>query len=189
MPPQKLMIIRHGEKEPDGGPPPAGVDAQGDEDKHSLIVRGWQRAGALVPFFQRAWAGGIERPDAIYASAVGKTAVMADGHDISKSLRPQQTVTPLADAIQPAAGLQTPFAVGEEPALADAIKSNENGIVLVAWEHSHIPSLAQEFSSQAPDSWPGSRFDDVWVLTRSGDGTYGFTEVPQSLLSGDLPGS
>ena len=59
MPPRKLMLIRHGEKEPDSGPPPYGVNAEGRQDPHSLSPRGWQRAGALVSFFDDAWARGI----------------------------------------------------------------------------------------------------------------------------------
>lgn len=186
MPPQKLMLIRHGEKEPDTGPPPYGVNEDGEQDKHSLSARGWQRAGALVRFFRNVWAEGIETPDAVYASKVGAVAIMADGKDVSKSLRPQQTVTPLCDAIDPKNGLQTPKAVGEETQLAQTISQNENGVVLVAWEHNHIPNIAQAFCSSAPGAWPdGSRFDLVWVLTRASDGTYAFTQVAQSLLSGD----
>jgi broad specificity phosphatase PhoE len=188
MPPQKLMLIRHAEKEPDDGPPPYGINANGEKDKHSLSVRGWQRAGALVPFFQRAWANGIERPGAIYASKVGDQILISGGQDISKSLRPQQTVTPLADALEPSAGLQTPFAVGEEAVLSRAIKSNESGVVLVAWEHNHIPKIAKEFSSDAPDSWSDSCFDNVWILTRRDDGNYQFSQSLQSLLGGDLTG-
>src|SRR5271166_6543976 len=101
MPPRKLMLIRHGEKEPDSGPPPYGIDADGEQDKHSLSPRGWQRAGALVRFFRNASAEGVETPDAVYASKVGAVVVVADGKDVSKSLRPQQTVTPLCDAIAP----------------------------------------------------------------------------------------
>lgn len=188
MPPLKLMLIRHGEKEPDAGPPPHGVNAEGEQNKHSLSPRGWERAGALVPFFRRAWAKKIEEPDAVYASKVGKKALMTDGHDISKSLRPQQTVTPLVEAIAPRAGLQTPYAVGEEPQLARAIKDNEDGVVLIAWEHNHIPHIAAAFSPDAPSEWPSvERFDLVWILTRSGDGSYAFDVTPQSLLSGDLP--
>ena len=187
MPPQKLMLIRHAEKEPSDGPPPYGVDAQGNQNQHSLTPRGWQRAGALVPFFTEAWARCIEPPDAIYASKISATIIMVDGHDISMSLRPAQTVTPLTDAIGPAKGLQTPFSVGEEAQLAQTILALENGIVLVAWEHNHIPIIAQAFSSKAPATWPGSRFDDVWVFTRSKSGRYRFDEIAQSLLSGDLP--
>lgn len=113
---------------------------------------------------------------------------MADGHDVSKSLRPQQTVTPLIEAIAPRARLQTRYAVGEEPQLAQAIKDNEDGVVLIAWEHSHIPDIAAAFSPDAPSEWPSAeRFDLVWILTRSGDGSYPFDVTPQLLLSGDLP--
>jgi len=49
MPAQKIMIIRHAEKPEHHGP--RGVDENGNEDKESLTVRGWQRAGALVQFF------------------------------------------------------------------------------------------------------------------------------------------
>jgi len=183
MPPRKLMLVRHAEKQPDSGPPPFGVTADGEQNKHSLIARGWQRAGALVPFFRMPWAPGIETPDAVYASKVGDVELMADGHDVSKSLRPQQTVTPLADAL--AKELQTPFAVGEEQALAAHLTARESGVVLVAWEHNHIPALTQFFSTRVPDSWPGERFDSVWLLTRRADGGYAFHEVNQSLLSGD----
>jgi broad specificity phosphatase PhoE len=188
MPPQKLMLIRHGEKEPNTGPPPYGVNEQGVQDKHSLSPQGWQRAGALVRFFRNAWADGIETPDAVYASKVGSVSLMDNGDDLSKSLRPQQTVTPLVKAINPQKGLQTPNAVGEEQQLAQTISENEDGIVLVAWEHKHIPIIAQIFSPAAPDQWPdGTRFDLVWLLTRSGDGVYAFNQVAELVLGGDLP--
>ncbi len=187
MPPQKLMLIRHAEKEPVPGPPPYGINAEGERNKHSLTARGWQRAGAIVPFFRLAWARSIEPPDAFYASKMGATVLMADGHDISKSLRPQQTVTPLVDAMSPEKGLQTPCAVGDEAQLVQTIVANENGIVLVAWEHHHIPDIAKAFSPESPASWPDSRFDKVWVLTRSNNGTYIFEDVFQALLSDDLP--
>jgi broad specificity phosphatase PhoE len=186
MPARKLILIRHGEKEPDAGPPPYGVDGNGEQDKHSLSPRGWQRSGALVEFFRKPWAAGIETPDAIYASMVGAIPVLADGVDVSKSLRPQQTVTPLIEALAPAIVLQTPFAVGEETQLAERIQQSENGVVLIAWEHHHIPVIAAIFCSNAPDDWSGDRYDDVWILNRSNDGSYAFVETPQSLLSGDV---
>jgi broad specificity phosphatase PhoE len=185
MPPQKLMLIRHAEKQPDSGPPPYGVDAEGNQDEHSLSPRGWQRAGALVPFFRDAWARRIATPDAVYASKVSATVVMVDGHDVSESLRPQQTVMPLVDAIAPPKGLQTPFAVGEEAQLIETIRADEDGVVLVAWEHGHIPVIAQAFSAEAPDSWSRTCFDDVWVLKRSKQGSYAFKKVRQALLCGD----
>jgi len=179
------MLVRHAEKEPDSGPPPYGVNAQGEQDKHSLSPRGWQRAGALVPFFVQAWVGEIETPDAVYASRIGTDALMVNGQDVSKSLRPQQTVMPLVEAIAPRAGLQTPYSVGEERQLAQKV-FNESGVVLVAWEHNHIPDIAAAFTTDAPSQWPsGARFDLVWILTKGADGSYAFDEVPQSLLAGD----
>jgi hypothetical protein len=60
MPPLQIMVIRHGEK-PTTDPPTSGVDLNGKTDPHSLIVVGWQRAGALVRFFSSPQAG-IEQP-------------------------------------------------------------------------------------------------------------------------------
>ncbi len=187
MPPRKLMLIRHGEKEPDEGGPPFGINAGGERDKHSLSPRGWQRAGALVAFFREAWAPHVETPDAVYASKVGAEPLLSKGLDVSKSLRPQETVTPLVDALQPPGGLQTPYAVGEESQLAQTIYDTEDGVVLVAWEHDHIPPIARAFCAGAPQQWPDGRFDDVWVLMLRDDGTYAFEQVRQSLLSGDSP--
>src|SRR5437764_9629771 len=45
-----IYIVRHGEK-PADTPPPGGVDVMGAPNEHSLIPRGWQRAGALATLF------------------------------------------------------------------------------------------------------------------------------------------
>jgi len=44
--PQKIMVIRHGEK-PQGAIPPYGMTTDGEQDARSLLVQGWTRAGAL----------------------------------------------------------------------------------------------------------------------------------------------
>ena len=46
MSPTRIMIIRHAEQHE-----VAGITREGQVDPQSLTVRGWQRAGALVPFF------------------------------------------------------------------------------------------------------------------------------------------
>ena len=46
----KIMIVRHAEKPSDDGTI-LGVDADGKDNPEELIVRGWQRSGALVRLF------------------------------------------------------------------------------------------------------------------------------------------
>src|ERR1700676_1320942 len=64
--PRKIMLIRHGEKPPGDGSP-TGVHEDGSQNDHSLIVRGWQRAGALVPYFAAPNDAAIDPPTYLYA--------------------------------------------------------------------------------------------------------------------------
>src|ERR1041385_1779223 len=133
MAPAKIMILRHAEKPADDGSV-LGISTNGAQDPEELIVKGWQRAGALVRFF--APFGGqfahpaLASPDIIFASAVAKH---------SKSLRPQHTVSSLADFLRKSLNLD--HAKGDEDALvADAL--SQAGNVLIAWEHEAIPGIA-----------------------------------------------
>ena len=86
----KIMIIRHAEKPGDDGLI-AGVSQDGAPDSKELIVRGWQRSGALVCLFAPT-AGSFSHallatPEVIFASGVAKH---------SDSLRPQHTILALA---------------------------------------------------------------------------------------------
>jgi hypothetical protein len=177
--PDKIMLIRHGEK-PEV-PPPAGVTEDGGKNKHALIVRGWQRAGALVAFFEKPTRPKISTPATIVASATSNDPALDAG--ISKSLRPAQTVSALVAKLNGVAFIND-IAVGNEPAAIAAIKGCD-GVVLVSWEHKRIPTIAQGFIAAPPD-W-GDRFDAVWVLDRQGDGSYVLTIINQDLLYGDLP--
>ena len=184
-----LMIIRHAEK-PTGSGAPYGLTADGVQDDHSLTIQGWTRAGALVGLFDPRDASGgplplrpgLTRPAVVVASAAGTAG--------SNSKRPQETVTPLAAAL--GVTLQTQFPVGQETALAKWLTgpSGPSGPTLVAWEHQHITDIIAglgQVTPKPPASWPGSRFDVVYVLTRAaGAGGWTFTQVPQSLLAGDL---
>jgi hypothetical protein len=179
--PDKIMIIRHAEK-PDTSPP-AGVTAQGATDEHSLIVRGWQRAGALVSFFTHPSAPGVDVPTYVYAAKFDA----ADDDNDSHSMRPIETVTPLARKLamsDPSFSLNVNFAVGQESALVADVQARA-GIVLIAWEHHHIPRIGENLSSDVPNKWPGSRFDLVWIFMRAASESYIFTQVPQLLLAGD----
>jgi len=106
----KIMVIRHAERPPDDGSID-GVSQSGAKDPKDLIVRGWQRAGALVRFFAPADGHFVNvqlaTPDTIFASKVAHH---------SPSLRPQHTVMLLADFLHKSI-VQTHIK-GEESALA-----------------------------------------------------------------------
>jgi hypothetical protein len=174
----KIMVIRHAEKPDDAGTI-FGVSVQGNQDQEALIVRGWQRAGALATFFappddhfrdQR-----IEKPGTIFATRIAPH---------SKSLRPQHTVGPLAEIIGPAQ-LRLDFSEGEEQQLVAAAVA-AGGVVLISWHHEAIPAIKDALLSDqsAPRIWDKERFDLVWVFSRKATGWH-FEQVPQFLLAGD----
>jgi hypothetical protein len=89
--------------------------------------------------------------------------------------------------------IDSPYEVGHESRLAASVLSTCSGVVLICWEHDHIPVLAAAFPSaqgaEIPGKWPGHRFDVIWALTRqpgSSPPAYAFSQVPQQLLPGDL---
>src|SRR5271155_954033 len=64
-----VLIIRHAEK-PDRDWPGPGIAANGDKDKKSLVIRGWQRAGAWATLFGAGIdaSGAYPAPTRIYAA-------------------------------------------------------------------------------------------------------------------------
>ena len=177
MPATKIMLIRHAEKPTDKD---GGVDHEGKADKRDLIVRGWQRAGALTQFFAnpRDPDGPIKRPAAIFAT---------EPTTGSESQRPLHTVTPLSHFLN--FTINSTIAEGAEDRLVkDAIA--ENGVVLVAWHHEKIPAIANLIlgNKTAPQRWPGDRFDLVWIFDRAApNAPWKFSQAPQLLLAGDSP--
>jgi broad specificity phosphatase PhoE len=195
-PPDIIYIIRHGEKPADppvvapGQTPPApvppfGVDFQGNQNPSSLLPMGWQRAGALAVLFDPATGplqAGLQAPAALLSPSYGSTAETLEH-------RTYQTIQALSDRLGLA--IVSAYAEGEEPQLAVAVVSQYSGVVLICWEHDHIPSLASSLPAVAgtviPQAWPGDCFDVIWAFTLA-SGTpaqYTFTQSPQQLLSGD----
>jgi len=132
--PSKIMLIRHAEK-PHGSD--QGVTDKGEPDPESLIVRGWQRAGALVALFDPA-EGALQNtnlavPTVIYASNP-VTSSDASGDKAgkkkigSKSERPLETITPLAKRLNLSPDLS--FVEGQEHDLATAVLK-ASGVVLI----------------------------------------------------------
>jgi len=179
MPARKIMIVRHGEKEKDF-PGDPNVDRDGKPDEASLNTQGWARAQALVGFFDDADAPGIAKPDMIFAAAPA-----------ADSKRPMETVTPLAEALWPdAADRARHFNTAHDVddlagVMNDAVAAD--GVVLIAWEHHRIPTLAARLNPvpAAPGRWPGYRFDVVWIFDRHGD-AWAFSQTPENVLPTDL---
>lgn len=176
------MIVRHAEKPADQGSP-HGVNIDGKQDPESLIPLGWQRAGALAAFFVPSngiyVSPLITKPAFLFASGVGKH---------SNSLRPQETITPVSQ--KSGIKITTTYQKAQEAALAAAVVQCA-GVVLIAWEHQDIPTIANAIlgnTTTVPQKWPGERFDLVWVFDfAASTGGYVFSQVPQMLLAGDLP--
>jgi len=200
MEPLTIYIIRHAEK-PVGKKGDAGallgVDPDGTHDSHNLIVRGWQRAGGLAQLFAKDPLGtpmryGISEPQTIFATSFVAPAPgdqdEADGGDDSKSQRPQSTVLPLVEKLQPkGVPFITKYAEGEEQKVAKHA-SELSGSVLIAWHHGHIPALATDIGGTGigiPAHWDSARFDLIWVLTRDAAGAWTFQQLPQYVLAGD----
>jgi hypothetical protein len=163
--PSQVILIRHGEK-----------PAEGNE----LNERGWQRARALVNYFKTD--PGVTRfgpPVAIFAMAP---------KDEDGSLRPIQTVTPLAESL--GLTINSGYKKKQIQKMVDAVMSNpryEGKMVLICWEHKVIPEIAQAFgASTAPSEWPGGDvYDRTWVLSFAGGKVLSFADLPQHLLPGD----
>lgn len=165
MPPDRILFIRHAEEHATPG-----FEEDGTADGHSLTIRGWQRAGALVGLFTRAGM----RPDLVFTSTVGPG---------SESKRPEQTIGPLVQASGLA--LVQDHAKTDTDALA-ADLMRRAGVVLVCWEHSQIAKTIRALPNPpaTPEEWPSDRYDLVWTLTRDGSG-WTFAQSGQGLLAGD----
>ncbi len=163
--PAQVILIRHAEKPAEG---------------NDLSPRGFQRARALVSFFQTNPA--VTRfgpPAAIYAAKP-----KADG----AQARPLETVQPLAKALRLA--VNTDFRKDDVAGLAASVmkdSAHAGKTVLVAWQHHLIPRIAKALgAAQAPDSWPGEVFDRAWIIDFDGRGKpVSFRNIPQRLLPGD----
>jgi broad specificity phosphatase PhoE len=173
MPATKIMLIRHAEK-PNGD---VGLMPDGAQNPEALTALGWTRANALVGLFAPANEA-LPRPP-----LAKPLSLFASG---SQSLRPKQTIAPLAAALNlPVATLLK----GQEAQLVAAVKTAD-GPALISWQHEAIPQIATLIRGRAdgvPPVWSGHRFDLVWVFDLMGDGTWSFAQAPQLLLPGDSP--
>jgi broad specificity phosphatase PhoE len=173
MPAAKIMLIRHAEKPSDDGAP--GLMPSGVENPRSLTLTGWKRANALVGLFSPP-DGALPKPP-----LAKPRSLFASG---SESLRPKQTVAPLAAALN--LPIRT-FQKGQEPELVAAVKAADDP-VLMSWQHEAIPEIAALIRGDAdgvPSRWPGHVYDLVWVFDLQSSGAWSFAQVPELLMPGD----
>jgi hypothetical protein len=180
-----VLIIRHAEKTGEESPGP-GLTSDGQQDRKSLVVRGWQRAGAWAALFGTDLGNEYPKPNVIYAA---KPNAEAGAPDIEPSQRPYETIKPLADRLQLVP--QTEWAPGNETELVAATTSL-TGVVLICWEHKMIvrallPALLNgQVIPRVPSKWDGSRYDIVLRFDRVLDGpSWSFRQLFPRLLAGD----
>ena len=181
-----LFIIRHAEK-PDESQPALGpgLMENGTEDTESLVIRGWQRAGAWDSLFGAGLGGKDYPPPAkIYAATPGASS----DPDHGPSRRPAETIAPLAARL----GVipDESIAKGDEKHLVKKLLE-QDGVVLVCWEHKAIvedilPRLPVSNSGDLPKKWSGDRFDVVLRFDRAKPADQlAFKPLYPKLLSGD----
>jgi hypothetical protein len=183
-PPEVIYIIRHAEKPLK--PPLSGVDFEGGQNEHSLLPRGWQRSGALAALFHPDSGpprAGLRAPSVLVAPSWGHPGKTA-------AHRSYQTIQGLGEQL--GLPVTSPFAQGQEQELADSLVRSYSGVVLICWEHKHIPVIASALPVGSgiviPRKWPGDRYDVIWSFTLipgPGPVRYTFGQIPQQLLAGD----
>jgi len=142
---QQIILIRHGE-EPEGSSP-------------DLSARGRARAERLAKYLPKEFG----TPGALFAAAPS-----------SSSVRCYLTLRPLADECDLIIG--TAHKAEEFLNLAAKIRLDpalENRLVVVAWTHSELPSLAAALGvvrSDFPKVWNERVFDKTYLLRYKSDG-------------------
>ncbi|HSU05248.1 MAG TPA: histidine phosphatase family protein, partial [Acetobacteraceae bacterium] len=93
-----VLIIRHAEKPGENWPGP-GLTAEAQPDRKSLVVRGWQRAGAWAALFGSGRGGAdYPKPDFVYAAQPDPyDGPLSAGGEPSQ--RPYETIRSLADRL------------------------------------------------------------------------------------------
>jgi hypothetical protein len=184
---QTLFLIRHAEKPEDGQP--GGVGADGTADRRSLTPKGWQRAGCWTELFVPSLGGNavLPRPQAIFASAPASAHDFAADGAGSKSRRPLETVSMLAEKLNVEIDLR--FSKGQEVALARVL-SGTPGTTLVCWQHEDIVAIASALSprpAQFPHDWPPDRFNIAFRFVRDGgeDEQWSFDQLVPIMFKDD----
>ncbi|MDD1630584.1 MAG: histidine phosphatase family protein [Methylococcaceae bacterium] len=132
----KVVIIRHGEK-PENGDNPS---CQGENRSLQLPAVLYQK---------------FNKPDYTYVPSL-------ELDKSTKHARMFQTVTPFA--IKYDLKVNSKYDEKDFSTIAKKVLE-KTGTVLMVWEHSAIPPLAEELGVKNPPAWDGKDFDSIWVIT------------------------
>ena len=178
--PKTVLIIRHAEKT--AKKEPVHFEKWNFKSSKPLSVRGWQRAYALAPYFsmQSEIINAYGSIDALFAP-------MPDA--VYESVRPIQTITPLSQKLS--MKINCKYGLDQMSEMVDFImhkKKFNKKVVLIAYEHHHIPALLKAFKvNDGLSAWPNDVFD--WVVALDFDIKSGeclkCSIVPQQLLYED----
>ena len=161
--PEQVILVRHGEK------PKTGIN---------LSQKGQQRAAALAPYFiGTTQLNQYGSPIVIYAQAQ---------KDSTDSLRPIETMTPLAAALN--MKLNTTYTKDQTKDCAQDILTNATyagKMVLCCFEHDALETLAHKLGVKPKPKWPNSVYDWVWIINFDSKGKASLQQIPQQLLYGD----
>lgn len=149
--PAQVVIVRHGEKAPNG----------------QLLPKGQRRAEALAPYFTEIDFGTTNPPIMQLGSPFVLFASRPALHSDDNTVRCIQTLIPTAIKLQ--LPVHAPFGPLQERELAQHILNEpryDGKYVLICWHHTLIASLIEAFGYIAPNTikpYP-VRFDLVWLL-------------------------
>lgn len=132
----RIIIIRHGEK---------------PENGDNLSCKGENRALQLPTVLYQKF----NKPDYTYVPSL-------ELDKSTKHARMFQTVTPFA--IKYNLTINSKYDEKDYSTIAKKIHE-KTGTVLMVWEHSAIPPLAEELGVKNPPDWDGNDFDSIWVIT------------------------
>lgn len=132
----KVVIIRHGEK---------------PENGDNLSCQGENRALQLPAVLYRKF----NKPDFTFVPSLnmGKS---------TKHARMFQTISPFA--IKHNLTVNSEYEENAYSKIAQKVLE-KTGTVLMVWEHSAIPPLAEELGVENPPAWDGKDFDSIWIIT------------------------
>ena len=141
--PAQIVIIRLGEKI--------------DDSYHDLSPKGCERAFQLTNFFTK-----FNSAVAVYAQGMKKS---------TSSIRPLETIAPTAKML--GLRINNSYLKDDITAVTNEImtaSAYDGKTVLISWEHAAIINLTAAFGVQLSAQlqvWPGSVFDQAWIITYS----------------------